>query len=282
MIAGAALPIVGGAVGALAGKGDADEAARIRQQIVDLYGDIDPLVLDALVAEQMGPSAFEGVKEDPALRSAQMSALERLMQVGREGGMTAEDRLVQAQAEREAARYERGQREAIEQNAQARGMGGGGQSFAAQLQAQQSGAERAYMGGMDAAAQAQRRALDAVIRGGQLGGQIRGQDFDQAARKAQAADEIARFNAGQRTRAGEGNRDAQFQSFNANLGVADRKAGAMGRQADDKQMWSDRTRGAITGAFQGAGAAASAYGQGQQSQANFDQMISLEKQRRGY
>jgi len=51
---------------------------------------------------------------------------------------------------------------------------------------------------LDVSAQAQSRALQALMQGGQLGGQIRQQDFGEQSEKAQAQDAINRFNTANR------------------------------------------------------------------------------------
>jgi hypothetical protein len=79
-------------------------------------------------------------------------------------------------------------------------------------------------------AQAEQRALDAIMRSGQLGGQISAQDFSQQEAKARAADEIARWNAqnlqgvqsrnvGTRNQAQQWNATTAQNTANQNVGV---------------------------------------------------------------
>lgn len=132
--------------------------------------------------------------EDPQLRSAEMAALQQLQDVASQGGMTATDRARLAEIQSEQRQTERGAREAVMQNARQRGMTGSGNELMASLQAGQSAADRASRAGVDVEAQAEQRALDAMMRSGELGGNIRGQDWQQAQAKAQAQDAINQFN----------------------------------------------------------------------------------------
>jgi hypothetical protein len=79
---------------------------------------------------------------------------------------------------------------------QMRGQGGSGLELLAQLQSGQAATTDASQASMDTAGMAQDRALQAMIQQGQLGGQIRGQDFGEQADIAKAQDIINAFNTG--------------------------------------------------------------------------------------
>lgn len=137
------------------------------------------------------------IAEDPRLRDAQMRSLSKLEEIGGQGGLLAADKALLAKTQRDAASQDRGRREAIVQNAAAKGMGGTGTNLLAQLDSSQAATDRSAQAGLDIAGMAQDRALNAILQAGTLGGQIRGQEFDQNARKAQAQDAINQFNTGQ-------------------------------------------------------------------------------------
>jgi len=139
-------------------------------------------------------SQFEGISTDPILKQAQLQALSQLQNIGSEGGLTAIDRAQLGQIQAEQQNVERGQREAILQNARQRGVSGSGLELASLLQGQQGAATRAGERGLGVAALAQQRALDAIQQAGALGGQIRGQEFGEQAQAAQAQDLLSRFN----------------------------------------------------------------------------------------
>lgn len=158
------------------------------QQIEEYINTIDPSF--------QGESAMAGITTDPALREAQMRALNEMAAIGESGGMRLQDEVQMQEMQNQLAAENAGQQGAIMQNMAARGMGGGGMELAQRLQAQQSGSDRASQQGMDIAANAQNRALQAIMNSGQLGGNMQAQDFNQQSAQAQAQDAINQFNTG--------------------------------------------------------------------------------------
>ena len=193
-----------------------EEADRLRQQAGDMFKDVKAPDLQNITPEQykwlqdyqpelLGElqkseysdinSEFDNVSSDPRLKDAQMSALRSMQDIANNGGMNAEDKANLARIQSEASQADRGRREAIMQNMQARGMGGAGAELLAQLQSSQAATDRQAQQGLDVAGMAQRRALEAMMNQGNMAGNIRGQDFGEASQKASAADAIAKFNA---------------------------------------------------------------------------------------
>lgn len=171
-------------------------------------------LIDSGIYQKLAGSEFSNISEDPRLKAAQMKALAGLQDVYNQGGLTAQDRARIAQINEQINQQEQAQRNAILQNARARGTAGSGLEYAQQLAAQQQGANTRAMQGVNTAAEANRRALEALQQSGQLGGQIRGQEYGMASDKARALDEIARFNANatsqnqaSRAQYAQGNRD---------------------------------------------------------------------------
>ena len=109
-------------------------------------------------------------------------------------GMSAIDRARLADIQAQQATEQRGMRESILGQARQRGMGGSGMELAAQLQAQQEGANLASRQGTDVAAQAQMAAQQAALQRAQLGGSMQDASFDRQAMTSQAQDAINRFN----------------------------------------------------------------------------------------
>lgn len=140
-------------------------------------------------------SEFENIQSDPRLKNDQMAALGALQDLANNGGMNATDRANLSRIQSEAAQADRGRREAIQQGMASRGMGGSGMNLLAQLQSSQAATDRQAQQGLDIAGMAQQRALEAMMQGGQLAGNIRGQDFSEAAQRASALDHINQFNA---------------------------------------------------------------------------------------
>lgn len=145
-------------------------------------------------AVQAGPSAMEGISLDPDMRRAQLEALGSLQRLGA-GDITAMDRARLDELTRKTAQQERGARGAILQNMQRRGMAGSGLELAAQLQNQQSAADRAAQQALQVEGNAQQRALEALQQSGAMAGRMEGADYQRARERAEAADTIAKFNA---------------------------------------------------------------------------------------
>ena len=142
------------------------------------------------------PSEFNKITTDPVFKDAQMKALTGLQDVADQGGMTD----VMKGRLNDIARSEqvksRGAREGILQNASERGVGGSGLELMAQLKNQQDSATRASDRGTQVAADAEERALNALIKSGQMGGEMETQEFGEKSKIAEAQDAVNRFNTG--------------------------------------------------------------------------------------
>lgn len=200
-----------GGIGALFGQRAADrDRARarglLRENIADWQGlDIPTLDEQRVAAEQTGATGYEDVGVDPRLRDAQMGALTQLQQESSRGGMGVEDLAAVRQAEDETDRRSRMARMAVLDRMRATGMSGSGAELAAQLQGEQAAAQTRSQAGLQAAADARRRALAAAEATGTLGGRMEGEDTRRQEARAAARDRIAQFNANNRTRANEYN-----------------------------------------------------------------------------
>lgn len=167
------------------------EEMRVQLQELVSAGEITPIQAENILQEA---SSFEKMELDPYTRAAQMRSLEQLQEIGEAEGLDpiAKAKMLEAREQMETSA--RGMREAGMQRAQERGIGGSGLELASQLLGDQAAAGRASRDATMAAAEAQRRSLEAITQSGQLGGQIRSQDYGQAADKAAAIDAINRFN----------------------------------------------------------------------------------------
>lgn len=160
----ASIPIIGG-LGGSQGRIDAANNARESNRNRQYWDTMPTYSAEDLTADY---------QYDPSDEAAQRQALEQMQRWG-SGGLTDADRGAMAATRRQDERGARGQRDALMQQAQARGMGGSGLDYATQMSADQAGQAQSS----DAEAQmmqgAQQRALAAVQAQGQLGGQMRGQ-----------------------------------------------------------------------------------------------------------
>lgn len=181
-------------------------------------GTITPEQAQAYSLEQ---SKMNDVYADPRLLAAQKAALANLQEVGA-NGMTAVDRAKLQQIQAQEDSQLRGQREALAQNAAARGVGGSGLELMNQQMAAQESANRMGQRDTEVAAQAQQARMAALQQAGQLAGQMSSQDWQQQAAKAQAADAINQFNTQNKQQVSMQNIAARNQAQAANLAEAQR------------------------------------------------------------
>lgn len=218
-----------GILDSIFGDGGSDDAASalrtvqgvplpiLKEYYPELYKQVVSLNPELESAVTLGPSAMEGVSTDPRLKQAQMNALNKLMEVGNEGGMTLEDRGRLATINNEVNANLKGNQDAIMQNMAARGMSGGMSEMVARQNAAQAAANQASQQGFDVQAEAQRRALEAIMNAGNMGGNMQAQEFNQKAQVADSQDAISRFNTQntQQVRNNNVNTKNQAQQWNA-------------------------------------------------------------------
>ncbi len=223
--------LFGGITGALFGGGGeeySNEASNlfkglnvpgIEEQMVQLQkyveaGIISPEEAQAALQES---NAYDNMNLDTQGRQAQLAALQQLQDIGNEGGLTAQDKAQLNAIQNEEQTKSRGAREAILQNAQARGAGGSGLEMLQQMQNEQNAASNASTRDLNVASMAQQRALAALQAAGQQGSQLNQQQFNQEQAKANAANEIAKFNAQNTQQVGLANQAANNAAQNTNL-----------------------------------------------------------------
>lgn len=255
---------MGSFLGGAAVEGSAEEQEKqidkLLQQAMDENGNIDPNVLQKLVAEQQQGSAFDQINIDPRMRDAQTAALMKLQRESDEGGMTLEDRAALNDVNNDVNQQDKARRDAMMTHMQARGAGGSGVELAAQLASAQSSAQSAADQGFKVHAEARRRALQAAQQSGSLGTAIRDQDWAEAAARASAKDRINAYNAQLRQQMSLANNQNQQMNFNNRLSLQDRKNKIRGSQADRYQDQANRTRrqgeasGRAVGTFLGGAA----------------------------
>lgn len=158
---------------------------------------------------EMSPSELRNILTDPRLMESQMGTLSELDQVVAGGGLSAIDRARLNEVRAEQAAMDRGQRDAILQNAAMRGMRGSGMELAQQLQAQQASANQAAQESAQVAAQAQQARLQAAMQRAGLAGEMQGRSFNQQAMQGQAQDAINQFNTANRNAGAVRNMDTR-------------------------------------------------------------------------
>lgn len=220
-LAAMGVQVGGGIIASLMQQGKEDEARRILERAYQQYGTLDVPDLTPIAAEVLGPSAFQNLQTDPGLREAQMSALSKMRSMEDGGGFNLEDEAALNRSLNASSQAASSQAAGLQEGFAARGIGGGGAEIAAQLANQQGGANRANQTGLDVAAQAQKRYFDSIREQAAMAGGVRGQDFNEGATKASAADEIARFNAGAKTDASKFNTSLEQWQYGQQKGLAD-------------------------------------------------------------
>ncbi len=280
-IGSAAAPVIGGLMGNMAaGKDKAAQRQAMQQALAELNKlGAPPDVSKALILQEFQrqgiytpeleqdlnasiPASEVGkLTEDTSLRDAQKSALASL-QSRAKVGLSAEDRAALNQVRSETQRDANANRQALLQKFAAMGQGGGGQSFAAQLQANQAAADQASSGSDTLMAQAQQRALQALTNSGNMASDIRGQDFGVNQARASALDERNRFlaensigrqqrNVGALNNAQQANLSEQQRVADANVAMQNaekaRQAEAQRQYFQDKQNLASAKGNVLTG-----------------------------------
>lgn len=244
--------LLSGVIGGAASSGDRSAADAARQNALQQFLDIDvpdpaqqKVILQKFQSTgQLDPqlekafnqsqTELNNVQVDPSTRAAQMSALAKMQDISNSNGMDAQARATNQQAINTSNTNAKGQRDAIMQNFAQRGEGGSGAQLQAQLLASQQDANSSSSQGLQAAASAQQRALQALSSGATLAGNINSTDYSQAAQKAQAQDAINRFNTansqtvansnvGTLNSAAASNLAANQSIANANTGIANQQ-----------------------------------------------------------
>lgn len=240
------------AAGALAAAGlaigGASLVADTAQEAIDRYGELNPETFEAILAETLPPSAFEQIKQDAALREAQMSALDSFREIEEGGGMDVRDRANLNRVWNQAAQQDQANRAQLLEDMQQRGMGGSGAHFASQLQSSQGAANMRHQGALDVAADARQRYFEAIGARAGLAGNIRSQDWDEQSEVARARDNINKLNWDRRFDVQKENNRGRQQNYENEKGLLDRQTDL---EMEKSKAWRDgmnQAGGAVSGA----------------------------------
>jgi hypothetical protein len=205
-------------------------------------------VTEAEMAIEQTHSEQANLQEaDPSLRKAQTQALRSLQQAG-QTGMTSATQAALNKASRDSARDVQAKQQQIQQQLQAQGIANSGQAMLQQQLGAQQAANQMAEEQDRVAAMASQQALQSMQQAGQLGGNIRGQDYDIASSRAKAADELNRFNVssrrdvqarnvGQRNLAQQANLQNKQNIMDKNISMANQEKQ---RQVDEQGKFWDR------------------------------------------
>lgn len=195
-------------------------------------GVLSPQQYQAISAD---PQAYQNIasQADQSGNTAQKAALEQLGGIVQAGGSTPINQANLANNINQTNQAMQAARQGISENAQERGVSGGGLEFINKLMNEQSNAQNANLGAVNAGADNARLALQALTQQGQLGGQLQGQSNQMAQAQAEAARQIAEYNSQLQSQAN------QYNTQNANVAQA-------GNLANAQQLGNMNTENANT------------------------------------
>lgn len=252
--------LIGGIAGMASAANDRAAARRAIERALANYANIPLPDLQRMLAEQLGPSAMEGVSANPELEGDQYGALGELGRIADAGGLTLEDKTNLDAARREAATQAMRQRKSILNLIRRSGSGMlGGASVAAQLGAAGQQQEADALAGAQTNAAAQRRATEAVLNRGRLAASQRGQQFGEDAAKAAARDAINKYNTVARQTAQNYNLGLPQQQFSNRMALASGESNALNGVANQYTSDADRTQRTFANMGTGLGQAAGAF-----------------------
>ncbi|HUR93072.1 MAG TPA: hypothetical protein VMY76_00720 [Gemmatimonadales bacterium] len=251
MAVAAIAPVVGDLIGRALASGDREAAEQLLEQARRQFN--IPIPTLAELEAQVGPSALQQAKADPEAVEAQRMALQDLQRMAHDGG-GIEYRAGIERVRRDVGRDAAARDAALQQQMSARGLGGSGIDFATRAVAGQGAADREAAMGFESAADANRMALLALQGQGALASQMRGQSWGEERAKGDAADEINKFNAMQRS-------GAFRDRFGMQMGLGTAKANQLANQANVKTGQAAQTQNQWGNYGVGAGMAAANVGQ---------------------
>lgn len=240
----------------------ADEQKKrdLLEQAQQIYSSMSPPQVEALRAQRVSDADVRGLDTTGGTnRALRDRALQRIMEMGEQGGMDPGSMLALEQARRSGAAQSAQGQAAVQQGFARRGLGGAGEAVLAQ-QAQQAGAQNASLLGLQAASDSRMRALQALSEGRAGAQQADTADYEQNARRAESLARIAQFNAEMANRTNEFNAGLQQQGWQNQLGLADRRYGATRARAGDYETEAERKRRTAYAIGQTATGLVEAYG----------------------
>ena len=259
VIVAAAIAAAAALIGAAIASGDQAKAQAIREDIAKKIGATKLPVLDRLVAQKLPPESLAAWQKITRAGQVQGDVLGKFQEVINEKGETADDRAAYLRMQQQAGGIANATQGAVQRGMADRGLAGSGMSFALQQQGAQSAVNRANATGIEEAAAARGRYMDALGQAGNLSTNIRGQE--QNALRAQ--DSINEFNARQQSDADRHNANIPQQNFDNEMSKQAVEANAKNGVAAGYERSADDTRqtaGGIGSAAITAGATYDQYG----------------------
>ncbi len=180
------------------------------------FGILTPQQYEAISAN---PDVYkQSIQEtqDNSGSDAQKAALQQLGGIVQSGGSTPINEANLRNNINTTNQAMKASRSAIGQNAQERGVAGGGLEFISKLMDEQGNAEIANQGAVQAGANNAQLALQALTQQGSLGGQMQGQANQMSQAQADAARQIAEYNSQLQSQANQYNAQTANQAQQLN------------------------------------------------------------------
>lgn len=181
------------------------------------YSNLPPAAYKQLSPQNLGPSALNGVQGDPQARLDEQNAIEQLDSISKAGGLDLGDKNALNQIEQTQSRNAGARNASLANQYAARGQLGSGQQLAMEMANNQHATENANQRGETIAAQAQKRAMEAVMNKGTMAHNLSNEDYARKAKAAEAADAIAKYNSGMSMDAQKGNNALAGDTFENQL-----------------------------------------------------------------
>ena len=143
--------------------------------------------------ESLGNTELGSIRGDERYKEQQLRSLQDLQDQS-QNGFNASDRADMARTRSTVDTANRGRQQAIQQQMQSKGQGGGGLEMVAQMQAAQDSAQIEALRAMETEGNAQQRKTQASAQAGNMATNLSNQEFSQDAAKAAAQDRINQFN----------------------------------------------------------------------------------------
>lgn len=200
-----------------------EEALALAKKNRDLYETLDLPSYSQMIPELMNYESanYQLAQDDPVSKSMQLEALARMKGLSEEG-LSGVDDAAFFRARQMGDQMAKAKTDAAIQNAQMRGVAGGGQEFAMREQAAQEAAQRAQEAGLARAqAAAQQRAQYLNAYANQAAG-ARDQDYRTNAGNADVINRFNMANTQGRNQANQANVNAKNNAFMYNEGLKDK------------------------------------------------------------
>jgi hypothetical protein len=225
-------PVAKGAASLIGGQQAQGELQGAYQQMLEnlkqRYAEYDALGnagYKDIQAQQVGPSALEGIPQDLQARQQQQESIAALQDLADRGGLSLSDMKALNDIQANLSRNNSARQQGLANQYAARGQLGSGAQLSMDLANQQNAATNANDAGESAAAQAQARAFQAILEKGKTARSMSNDDYARKSEAARAHDMIEARNAAARTDASKYNNQLAGQNYEDQLRKIQGKTG---------------------------------------------------------